>query len=95
LKTERNRSKYSQEIADIIAKDPGLLALYHQEMGRVHARTYGKRLRKIGLTKGWFAILEGMIIASGTTKDEVELNLQSVLPDEKRNLVYVFRLKEK
>lgn len=95
LRNERNRNMYRQEIADLIAKDPSLLILYHQEMGKVHARTYGKLLRQIGLAKAWFAILEGIIIASGATRDEVERNVRSILPPEKRKLIYIFRLKER
>ena len=68
---------------------------YRQEMGKIYARTYGKRLREIGLTNAWFAILEGMTIASGATKDEVERILQCILPTGRRKFVYIFRLKEK
>lgn len=32
LRSERNRSKYWQEIADLVGKDSSLLALYPQEM---------------------------------------------------------------
>jgi hypothetical protein len=95
LKSERNRSRYWQEIADLIAKDSSLRALYHQEMGKVHARTYGKRLREIGLKDAWFALLQGMIIAGGSTKDEVEQILPGIVPPEKRKFVYVFQLKGK
>ena len=72
-----------------------LLTLYHQEMGKIHARAYGKQLRGIGLSKAWFAILEGIIIASGATKNEVEQVLQHILPTEKRKFVYIFQLKGK
>jgi len=95
LKSERNRSRYWQEIANIIAKDARLLALYHQEMGKTHARTYGKRLRAIGLRDAWFALLQGMIIAGGSTRDEVEQILPGIVPAEKRKLVYIFHLKGK
>lgn len=95
LKSGRNRSRYWQEIADLIEKNSGLLALYHQEMGKVHARTYGKHLREIGLRDAWFAILEGMIIAGGSTKDEVEQILPGIVPAEKRKFVYVFQLRDK
>ena len=86
---------YWEEIEELINKDPGLLTTYHQEMGKIYARTYGKRLCEIGLTNAWFAILEGMTIASGATKDEVERILQCILPTERRKFVYIFRLKEK
>lgn len=92
LRNERNRTRYRQEIAHLISTDSELLALYHQEMGKVHARTYRKRLREIGLTKAWFAILEGTIIASGITRDEVEQVVERILPPEKTRFVYIFRL---
>lgn len=85
LRSQRNRERYSEEINRLIAKDKELLVLYHQEMGKIHARTYGKRLRGMGLTNAWFAILEGVVIASGSTKNEVERILQSILPAEKRS----------
>jgi hypothetical protein len=95
LRSERNRKRYWEEIDELINKDPDLLTLYHQEMGKIHARTCGKRLREIGLTNGWFAILRGITIASGATKDEVEQVLQHILPTEKRKFVYIFQLKRK
>jgi len=95
LRSKRNRERYWEEIEELISKNTNLLTLYHQEMGKIYARTYGKRLREIGLTNAWFAILEGMTIASGVTKDEVERILQCILPTEKRKFVYIFRLKEK
>jgi len=95
LRSKRNRERYWEEIEELISKNTNLLTLYHQEMGKIYARTYGKRLREIGLTNAWFAILEGMTIASGVTKDEVERILQCILPTEKRKFVYIFRLKDK
>ena len=95
LRSKRNREMYWEEIEEVINKDPSLLTLYHQEMGKIHARTYGKRLREIGLTNAWFAILEGVTIASGVTKNEVERILRCILPTGKRKFVYIFRLKEK
>lgn len=93
LSNKRNREIYWEEIEDLINKDPKLLILYHQEMGKIHARKYRKRLREIGLIKGWFAIFEGIIIASGTTREEVEQTLQHLLASEKRKFVYLFQLK--
>ena len=95
LRSERNRERYSEEIWKLIKKDKELLALYHQEMGKAYSRTYGKRLHKIGLTNGWFAILEGITIAGGATREEVERALQNIVPPEKREFVYIFQLKEK
>lgn len=85
---------YWEKIEELI-EDPELLKLYHQEMGKIHARTYGKQLREIGLVDAWFAILEGIIVASGKTKDEVKQTLNKILPAEKRDFVYLFHLKKK
>jgi len=93
LRSKRNREMYWEEIEKLINKDATLLTLYHQKMGKIHARTYGKQLREIGLTDVWFAILEGITIASGKTRDEVEQTLQRILPPEKRDFVYIFHLK--
>jgi hypothetical protein len=95
LRTESSRERYVEEIERLISKDPDLLRIYHQEMDKIHARTYGKRLREIGLSDAWFAILEGIIIASGTTQDQVKQILKEILPTEKRELAYTFHLTRK
>lgn len=93
LGTKRRREEYCEEIEELIGKNPELLALYHQEMGKIHARKCRKDLRRIGLSGVWFAALDNTIIASGTSKEDLEQTLQKILPDEKRKLAYVFRLK--
>jgi len=86
---------YWEKIEELIDKNSNLLILYHSEMGKIHARRYRKLLREIGLGNVWFAILEGIIVASGQTRDEVEQILQEILPAEKREFVYIFQLKGK
>jgi len=93
LKSKGNRERYWEEIENLVNKDSSLLILYHQEMGKIDARALKKRLREMGIKKAWFALLEGMIIASGPTKDEVKRILQDILPAEKQELAYVFQLR--
>jgi len=95
LSSEAMRLKYGGIIDELIKKDPGLLTVYHQEMGKVHARTYGRCLSKIGLRNAWFAILEGEVVAGGCTRAEVERILDEIIPVEKRDFAYVFHLKGK
>jgi len=92
LQSQRNREWFAQEIKELIDKAPSLLALYHQQMDRIHARKYRKGLRDIGVTNAWFALLEGTIVAVRTTKPEVERIMQEVVPPEKGEFVHVFRL---
>jgi hypothetical protein len=63
-------------------------------MGKVHARTYSQRLRDIGLSGVWFAILKGITIASGRTRQEVEEAVQRIVPQLQRPFVYTFEVKE-
>jgi hypothetical protein len=71
-----------------------LETLYQQEMGKVHARTLSQHLRDIGLSGVWFALLEGVTIASGRTRQEVEQALRRIVPKDKLPFVYTFQVKE-
>ena len=95
LRNESNRLRYEAEIEELTRKDFNLMKIYHQEMGKIHARELGKRLREIGLSEAWFAILEGTIIASGATKEQVNKVLKDILPIGKRELPYIFHLGKK
>ena len=95
LKSKSNRERYREEIRNLVNEDPSLLILFHQEMGKTHARKLKNRLREMGIKKAWFAVLEGMIIVSGSTKDEVKRILQDILPAEKQELPYVFQLRSR
>ena len=80
LRTVRNREMYAEEILALRQHSRGLETLYQQDMGKVHARTYGPRLRDMGLSGVWFAILDGLTIASGRTRQEVEQAVQRLVP---------------
>lgn len=74
---------------------PALRLLYHQEMGRIHARYYRKRFSEVGISQGWFAVLEGLIVASGGSKEEAEQAAKRIVPSEKRSWVHYFQLGRK
>jgi hypothetical protein len=85
---------YWDEIVALRQQSRSLETLYQQEMGKVHARTYSQQLRDIGLSGVWFAILEGVTIASGRTRQEVEQAIQRIVPKPKLPSVYTFEVKE-
>ncbi len=95
LKTKDSRERHWDDIERLVSENRALLAFYHQEMGRIHARSLRRRLREIGLTQGWFATLEGTIVASGVTQEQVEQNLKGILPAGKRSFAYIFPLRSK
>jgi hypothetical protein len=94
LRTARTREQYWDEIVALRQHNRALETLYQQEMGKVHARTYSQRLRDIGLSGVWFAILDGMTIASGRTRQEVEQAVQRIVSQHQRPFVYTFEVKE-
>ena len=95
LKSKSSRERHWDEIHEMIGRDPELLVLYHQEMGKAHARRQGTRLREMGVTDAWFAILEGTIVASGKTKEEAERAVRVVLPPERTAHPHLFQVKAK
>jgi hypothetical protein len=93
LKTKDSRDAYYSEIQNLISKDPELMVYYSQAMGKVEARILKRKLKDAGVTRGWFAILDNMIIAGGRSKGEVESILGEMLDEAKRKHVYIFDLK--
>lgn len=91
LKNKQNRDQHWEDIEGLIRKKPALRLLYHQEMGKIHARHYRKRFNEVGISGGWFALLEGLVVASGGTKDEAEQAAKRVVPFEKRAWVHYFQ----
>ena len=95
LKSERNRDYYWDDIQELIHGNHALAVVYHQEMGKSHARSFGKRLREIVFSDAWFGILEGLIVASGKTKADLEKNLKVIVPSFMKEFVYLYHLKTK
>ena len=93
LRSERNRTHYAEEIAELAGKNEELKVFYHQEVGKAHARKVGKRLREAGLESGFFGIYEDLILASGATREELDRNLARMLPEERRPYVYIYQLR--
>ena len=95
LHSVRSREEHREDIESLLGKDDSLLELYHQETGRIDSRALGRKLREIGLGNAWFAMLNGTIIASGSTREKLEENLHEILPAEKQRFAYFFYLKAK
>ncbi len=93
LKTKDSRDAYFSEIQDLISKDPELKIYYSQTMGKVESQTLKRKLKSAGVKRGWFALLDNMIIAGGRSKGEIESALNEMLDDDKRKHVYLFNLK--
>ena len=93
MKTAERREENYEEIARILRKNRGLLPVYQREMGRANARRHHDMLKEAGVQRGWFAIADDVIVASGATKDDVERAVDAVLPQEKRGAVHLFEVR--
>ena len=91
LKSRSNREMYWEEIQDLINENRNRLIFYHQEMGRLNSRTSKKNFKKIGIGSGFYAIVEGQVVAAGRTKSELEQIVNAIVPPGKREFVYVFQ----
>lgn len=92
LKSKSNREYYEEEIWDLIDANPALSTLYHLEMGKISSRYYKRKLKEIGIINGWFGLLEGTVVSAGKTKRTVEETIEEIVPQGKRDFVYIFKL---
>lgn len=90
-KSEANRAQFWDEIRQLLRKNPRFYQIYYQEVGKSNSRKVKKRLSEIGVASRWFGIHEEIIIASGQTEQEVKAQVDSLLPEPKRDCVYIFR----
>ena len=95
LKTETSRQHFSKRIYDLTQKNRELEIVYHQEMGKIHSRLYKKDLRGVGISSGWFGILRGVLIAGGSTKEELDGVIKKIVPPNRQDLVFRFQLKDR
>lgn len=90
LKTKANRAEFKYDIQALLKKHPNLLPLYHQEWGKIHAQTHKKSLKKLGLKKAHYAILQGKIISGATSRAQLKEIVFEIVPDQKKDWVYFF-----
>ena len=80
---------------ELIDDDTHLRSLFHQEMGKAHARTLGRQLREIEMTDAWFALFAGTALAVGATEAQRREIAQKVVPPETREMLYCYRYRAK
>ncbi len=91
LRSASRRMEYGYEIHEILEKNPALGNVYSLEIGRSYAKEAGKKLSQIDASTAWFAVFEDVIIASGKSEEEARERAYTIVPQEKRAGVHVFR----
>lgn len=92
MKNKTNRERFEHEIKDLLRRKPQLLPRYHQIMGKIQATQYKKKLKTLGLKKGHFAILEGVLISGAPTREDIDAIISVLVPEKKTDWVHVFKL---
>ncbi len=91
FKTQDNRDRYFEEIEKLKKKSPELEAIYYQEEAGIASRNIKKTLKETGV-KGHFAVLVSSIVASGPTEKEFEANILKIVPGNRRNWLFKFKI---
>lgn len=91
LKSANRRVEHESEILEILEKNPALENVYSYEIGRSYAKEAGKRLSLIGATTAWFAVFEDVVIASGKSEEEARERAYTIIPQDKKAGVHIFR----
>lgn len=92
LERNKNGDSYSDEIARLLQNNFSLLKQYYDGIIKPTKEIYSVIFKSLGLKKGWFAVLDGLIITSGHTKDEVLQKLNEFLPPDKVEKASIFEI---
>lgn len=90
MKNKRNRERYAGEIEALKTESAELERIYHEELGKAHARSLGRELRELNLNEAYVAIYDERIIASGTTEEQVQHILNEIMPAGKETHPYIY-----
>lgn len=91
LKSNRNRERFSDEIYKLRKQSPRMDAIYHQKQGECYSRMLRKKLKEVN-AKGFFAIIDDTIIASALTIVELDRIVSDVIPKEKIEWLFKFKI---
>jgi len=91
MKSFENKMRYEKEINQLKKRSKELEGIYYQEEGRDFARSFKKSLKEIDI-KGHFAVLNNVIVASGTDEKELMKAAGKIVPKDKLSWVYTFKV---
>ena len=92
LSRNKDGNAYNEEILKLITPNFRLLKQYYDGIIKPNKEMYSMMFKTLGLKTGWFAIIDGVIITSGNTEEEVLNKLQEFLTPEKIELATIFQI---
>jgi len=91
LSTKERREDNWEEIEQLLENEK-LLPVFLREMGKANSKAMRKRLKQVGVKRGWFAIANNVVVASSKTREDLEALVENMMPHGKKS-VYIFELK--
>ena len=91
LKNDTNREIFFDNVMEIIEKNPSLEYILFSDTSKRHSRKIKSSLKK-NEAKGYFAVLFDSVVASASNKNDLEYRIAEVLPKNKRDWIYVFKI---
>lgn len=91
MKSLDNKLRYTKEIRTLKDKSKELEAIFYREEARDFARAIKKDFKEHSI-KGFFAVFITSVVASGTTEKEMKDLVEKIVPEDKRNWIYTFKL---
>ncbi len=92
MKSAKNREYYEYEIDVLLQDHPKLLGRYYWHWGRINSPEKRKWLSSLGIQAVHYAMVAGTIIAQGATSRELKERVKAILPKEKLEWVFYFKL---
>ncbi|MHB8566073.1 MAG: hypothetical protein ACYC9U_03125 [Nitrososphaerales archaeon] len=94
MSTRERRDENWQEIETLQGKNDRLFSIYCRELGKANSNHQRQLLKEIGIKKGWFAVCGDVVVASGSTVEKLKEAVSEIMPDDRKDDVYVFQLKQ-
>ena len=95
MKSDAIQRLYWEDILLLREESSELERVYQEERGKADARRLARRLREAGVTEGWFAFYEGLILASAPSVEALRRRVREILPPDRGGLPYLYHLKRK
>ncbi|MCK5282092.1 MAG: hypothetical protein KAK00_01680 [Nanoarchaeota archaeon] len=83
-------NRYWDEINRLRRSSDELEAAYYQEWAKNASKAMKKSLKRNKI-KGYFAVLDESVVASGKKPQEMEDQIKAIVPEDKLNWVYRFK----
>lgn len=92
MKTQKSLEENWYLIEDLLDEDPKLENSYLQLLGKLESKKHKKILKDLGIKGFYFVISSNTIVTSAPSKDLLDEQLKTMLPEDKLDAIYTFKV---